>query len=65
MRQVAIQQDAAKLKEAQAKLAMLQRDEDRLKEKRRKEKEKLDKLIRDGGFKMDADCLKNPLCNKP
>ena len=64
VRQVAIATDRAKLKEAQDRLAMLQRDQARLDEKKRKEKALLEKAIRDGGYKVNDDCLKNPLCNK-
>ena len=64
VRQVAIATDAAKLREAQAKLALLQREQDKIREYQRKEKARLEKAIRDGGAKVDEACLKNPLCNK-
>ena len=65
MRQVAIATDAAKLREAQAKLALLQREQDRLRQRQREQQEKIDREIRNRPVKVDPSCLNNSLCKKP
>lgn len=65
VRQVGIAENAVKLREAQLKLAALQQEQVRLRQRQREEREKLEKIERGKPVTVDPACLNNSLCKKP